>query len=377
MASVVSFFKSLSSLPATLINNAIYLVKRGNGFDLYGTNATGDPVAVPLNPIPAGTDGQIQYRNGNDVAGATNVKIGTNGNLNLITQDTQPATPSVGSVTVWPRRFANREFITLLESNGVTRQMQSSDISFQTMRMVLTGYNSTPVGFGFNLTLYSSYGGTPTGSFSTGTFDGVYETQTQAPLRATTRPRSHSKTANSAGSLAWGLTTVPVYYHSTPQPSAKGGFYLHWRFHREDPSGNIVPTARIFIGCRMSGNNPTNVEPSTQLQAFGLVKDSADTNLFLFYAGASAGVKVDLGPTFAIHNNRYLYDFALYSPAGSGKIYYQIINVLSGDTTSGEIPSSGLPAGANVWLPSWWVGNGTSINYAVLSVVNFYAEIYR
>lgn len=377
MASVVSFFKSLSSLPATLINNAIYLVKRGNGFDLYGTNATGDPVAVPLNPIPAGTDGQIQYRNGNDVAGATNVKIGTNGNLNLIVQDSQPATPSVGSVTVWPRRFANREFITLLESNGVTRQMQSSDISFQTMRIAFPGYNAPPVAYGFTLTMYSSYGGTPVGSFNANTIDGVYAVPTGAPLRATTRPRAHSKTAILPGSLAWALTTVPLYYDPTPQPSAKGGFYVHWRFHREDPSSNIVPTARIFIGCRMSGGNPTNVEPSTQLNVFGLVKDSADTNLFLFYAGASSGVKVDLGPTFAIHNNSYLYDFALYSPAGSGKIYYQLTNVLSGDTTSGEIPSSGLPAGATLWTPIWWVGNGTSTNYAVLSVVNFYAEIYR
>lgn len=377
MPSAISFFKSLAALPGTLINNAIYMVKRGNGFDLYGTNATGNPVAIPLNPTPAGNDGQVQYRNGNDVSGATNVNIGTNGNLNLVTQDTQPPTPNSGTVTIWPRRFANRESIALLESNGVARHMQSSDISFQTMRMAFPGSNASPVAYGFTLTMYSSYWGTPVGTFSATTFDGVYELYTGAPLRATTRPRAHSKTAGTAGSLAWALTSVPLYYHSTPQPSAKGGFYVHWRFHREDPSSNIVPTARIFIGCRLTANNPTNVEPSTQLNVFGLVKDSADTNLFLFYAGASSGVKVDLGPTFAIHNNSYLYDFALYSPAGSGKIYYQLTNVLSGDTTSGEIPGSGLPTAATVWTPCWWVGNGTTANYAVLSVVNFYAEIYK
>lgn len=51
---LVKFFKSLTSLPASLIANAVYLVKTGAGFDLYATNTLG--VAVPLNTPVGGAD---------------------------------------------------------------------------------------------------------------------------------------------------------------------------------------------------------------------------------------------------------------------------------------------------------------------------------
>ena len=48
MSVVLSVFKRVASLPATLVANAVYLVRVGTGFDLYVTNSDGS-VAHGLN----------------------------------------------------------------------------------------------------------------------------------------------------------------------------------------------------------------------------------------------------------------------------------------------------------------------------------------
>jgi hypothetical protein len=47
--SLVRYEKVVSTLPATLTADTIYLVRVGTGYDMYVTNSTGTVVAYPLN----------------------------------------------------------------------------------------------------------------------------------------------------------------------------------------------------------------------------------------------------------------------------------------------------------------------------------------
>ena len=42
--------KVVAALPTVLTPDTIYLVRRGDGFDMYVTDATATPTAKPLNP---------------------------------------------------------------------------------------------------------------------------------------------------------------------------------------------------------------------------------------------------------------------------------------------------------------------------------------
>ena len=48
--SVIKFYKEISTLPATLVANAAYLLRTGTGFDLYVTDSTGS-IAYKTNGV--------------------------------------------------------------------------------------------------------------------------------------------------------------------------------------------------------------------------------------------------------------------------------------------------------------------------------------
>lgn len=66
---ILKVFKTLTSLPGTLVADAIYFVKTGAGFDTYVTSTTA--VAVPLNTTAGSFSRSVNTISVNTTAGTT------------------------------------------------------------------------------------------------------------------------------------------------------------------------------------------------------------------------------------------------------------------------------------------------------------------
>lgn len=132
--------------------------------------------------------------------------------------------------------------------------------------------------------------------------------------------------------------------------TAFGGFQLVARF---GPStGVTTATRRMFVGMSNSVAAPTDVNPSTLLNMFGVGYDAADTNMqFMHNDGAGTATKIDLGASFPrpSADRTKMYELALFSaPASGATLNYTVTDLGTGAIASGTITTD-LP-GQNVLL---------------------------
>jgi hypothetical protein len=130
-------------------------------------------------------------------------------------------------------------------------------------------------------------------------------------------------------------------------------------------TGVATTTSRFYMGLSNSTAAPTDVEPSTITNTFGIGYDAADTNMQLMYRGAGAANKVDLGASFVVPttDRSKLYRLELFSPSGTTQsVAYLVTDLISGATASGTITTN-LPATSTLLCPRIWssVGGTSSV----------------
>lgn len=158
--------------------------------------------------------------------------------------------------------------------------------------------------------------------------------------------------------------------------SGLGGFFTIYRFGISDAT--LVSTARMFVGVQNVTSAPTNVSPATLTNCIGVGHDTGDTKLRLYYGGSTAQTPLTLGDLFDVERQKTI-ELALFSPSSvQEKIYYQVTELETGVSFSGEITKSGnnLPS-ATTLLSSTRIfrTNGTAGTLAVgLDVVSVYLE---
>lgn len=154
--------------------------------------------------------------------------------------------------------------------------------------------------------------------------------------------------AATAGSLA--SIRVAVAQVTLGDGSGNGGFHKIIRFGISDVS--LVSGARMFVGVSSSTAAPTNVEPSTLTNCFGIGHGASDTNMKLFYGGSSAQTPIDLGAGFPIDTNTTPYELAIFAPPNqNGVIKYEVTNLNTGAVATGTVNGSGgviLPANSTL-----------------------------
>ena len=120
----------------------------------------------------------------------------------------------------------------------------------------------------------------------------------------------------SAGSLCGHYSTK-----NTIPDIGDGNFIYTCRFNINDPS--YVSGSRMFVGLSTDLSAPTNVDPTTLLNSFGIIFNGG-TNL-LFYARANTGILayIDLGVFFAL-SGAYPRTYELIISQRNQKIGYRI-----------------------------------------------------
>ena len=132
------------------------------------------------------------------------------------------------------------------------------------------------------------------------------------------------------------------------------GVLLSWDFGWSD----AVATANMFFGVWNSISVPTDVQPQTLTQLFGVGCTSGDTNLQLYAAAAAAQPRVSLGiPLVAQH----VYRVELFmSRSTTNACGYQATDLRTGQAVSGTVPSAQAPTGIAIGMLGYRSNGGTA-----------------
>lgn len=137
----------------------------------------------------------------------------------------------------------------------------------------------------------------------------------------------------------------------------------------------------MFVGMSNLTTAPTNVEPNTLTNCFGVAQLSTDaTQLYFVYGGTVAQTAIPLGSTNFPINTANLYELALFSnSAVTNSVYWQITNLGNGTTQTSSLTSS---FGVTTALPdnttllnfrAWRCNNATALAVG-LDLGNIYVE---
>lgn len=148
-------------------------------------------------------------------------------------------------------------------------------------------------------------------------------------------------TASTTAVAGWRQATTKFFFGNT---AGQGGFTYTCYFG--NATGAATTTNRCFVGMQSSTAAPTDVQPSSLINMFGVGWDAADGNLQFFNNDASGtATKTDLGGSFPVPTtDRSIgYKLYMYSAPNSSVVSYTVTDLNSGTSVSGSV-SSDLPA---------------------------------
>lgn len=144
-------------------------------------------------------------------------------------------------------------------------------------------------------------------------------------------------------------------------------------------TGVSTTTTRAF--CGMTGSNavPTDVEPSSLTDMYGMGWDAADTNVQFFYNDASGTAsKVDLGASFPVPtvDRTQVYQMRFWTDPNSGIINYHAKNLNNGVIVLGNV-STNIPAAATLVCPKVWMSAGGTSSVIGVSFYDMWIQSDR
>jgi hypothetical protein len=195
-----------------------------------------------------------------------------------------------------------------------------------------------------------------------------------------TRRLGYVSVATAAG-FAGNFSTTAQW--TTGNGTGLGGFFFSCRFGISDAAA--VTGARAFVGLTSSVATPTNVEPSTLLNAIGLSQLSTDaTQLYLTSGGSAAQTAIPLGTNFPPMAgvgaaNGIAYDLTLFAaPSSNGIVGYMVERVGTAFIATGTLTPATVgtqtPASTTLLAPRAWRCNNAQALSVGIDLINIYIE---
>ncbi len=295
---------------------------------------------------PAGTTGQIQYNNAGVFGGASSALILDN--ELAFNEIATPATPTANNVKLFGQDTAGETTLNYMWSDGRVRTIQQDISQYHHIY-----WNAIPNGN----TLTSIGLATMTNS-GTATAANIATTS-----KYTRTPRLDMLVTTAATTAVAGYRAPVALVTIGGSAAGVGGFEC--KIVGGPATGVATTTSRYFMGMVAGVTAPTDVEPSTVQNIFGVGYDAADTNLQLMHRAAGAVTKVDLGASFPVPttDRAVIYQLEIYAAAGTTQsIGYKLTEIISGVTTTG-IVTTNIPANTTLLAPRIWssVGGTSSV----------------
>lgn len=305
---------------------------------------------------PGGSANEVQYNDGaGGFAGAADVEI-EGGQLRLPAIST-PTVPSAGGLKMFGRTISNRVMPAFMGPSGLDTAVQP-----------LLGRNRVaavwPQGNG---TVLAAWGITLT---ATGT--------ATAANVATTNTHTWMKRLDYLVTTA-ATTAVAGWRYSAAQfgrgnAAGRGGFTFICRWG--PATGVATATNRAFVGMTNSTAAPTDVNPSTLTNMFGMGWDAADSNIqFMHNDGAGAATKIDLGASFPrpTADRTEAYELAMFCAPNGSEIHYEVTNLATGAAATGTV-STDIPSTTTLVAPRGWMSVGGTSSVIGITLMGLYIE---
>jgi hypothetical protein len=256
------------------------------------------------------------------------------------------ATPAVGRLRLFAQRIAGRSSLTVRDENGVDN-ITGLHIGYHKYALWSATGNSatapTPIGINAFTTLVA-------GSVRTVT----------ATNAVTRRRRLGYVSAATANAMAGHYSNVAQYLVGN---GTEGGFHYVCKFNVSDAAA--VAGARMFVGMRAAVAAPTNIEPSAQVNFFGVAKLATSTNLHIVYGGSAAQAVIDLGVNFPAADSAAAYTVTFYNAkASNNTIGYHVTREGTAFTATGTLAGAAgvaIPASTILLAHTAWRTNNATL----------------
>lgn len=328
------------------------------------TGATGDVGAAgPQGPTGAqgGATGDTGPQGIQGIQGATGA-TGATGEFDpsdpIDLLSSSPTAPSADTVRLFARKVSGRMFPAFIGASGLDSALQPLLARNKIGYWAPPGNATTVPGvFGFTAPTITGFTATARNVATTNKF---------------TRMRRLGY-VSAATAAAIGNWRVGVYQYTMGGASGLGGFTYIVRFGISDAA--TVAGARMFMGMRASAT-PANAEPNTLTNCIGIGHGASDTNMKLFYGGSSAQTPVDLGAGFPLDLSTTPYELALFSPPGTTTVYWQVTNLATDATQSGQVTGAAavMPQETTLIAPWGYRTNNATALAVGLDVMSAYIE---
>jgi hypothetical protein len=287
--------------------------------------------------MPADSNGCIQYNYNGQFAGATAAMI--KDSTLLLMQPNTTTAPTSGS-KVYQKVIANHGFLNAtdaLSSYELQTFMGNRTIVFTRAH---GGGSSSKSDVGGDFT----NGGASTNGRAVTTSDNFKQ-----------RTRLGFTSSAATNSSAWITSSQNCGYISSG--SGYGGFFITMGFGISDAT--FQDSTRLFVGVTSGGVPSASADPSNIINCIGIGSDALDSTINLMFNDASGTCTVtSLGSDFKkTTSNVTWYRFTIYNPQGSGVVYYEALNCLTGTKVTGSI-NSNLPATTQTLSPIIWRNTG-------------------
>lgn len=153
-----------------------------------------------------------------------------------------------------------------------------------------------------------------------------------------------------------------------------GGFTFICRW--SPATGQSTTTSRHFVGMSNNTGAPTDVQPSSLTNMFGVGWDAADTNMqFMTNDGTGTATKVDLGGSFAVPTTDRpgVWELAMFAAPNSSVLNWQVTNVGTGAVASGTATTD-RPSNTTFLSPRGYASVGGTNSVIGTTLFGLYVE---
>lgn len=288
-----------------------------------------------------------------DASTLDRVRANHTGNETILTwSENQIPTTPVAGLSTYSKAVGGRQMFAQRGKSGVDYSFQPFIARNAVFYYKANGNSTTSTVFG-NIA--------PTGA-------GTATTRNVAVTNFFTWLRRVGYVSATTGNSSSGLRHSQLQY-GLGNAANRGGFHFVARFGISDAT--LVPGARLFVGMVGGAGVIGNSEPSAITNIIGVGMDAADTTLQIMHNDATgAATKINLGASFPESTNTDFYELALYCSPNDTTVMYEVCNLTTGASASGEIIDN-LPL--NTQLLAWqlWrhnVNTGIAVGIDIASV---------
>lgn len=155
--------------------------------------------------------------------------------------------------------------------------------------------------------------------------------------------------------------------------AGNGGFFMVCRFG--PATGVATTTNRCFVGMTTSTGAPTDVEPSTLTNMFGVGWDAADANIQFFNNdGSGTATKTSLGIAVPTADRTSVYELAMFCAPNSTTVYYTFKDLAEGGSSVSGNVSSDIPAVNTLFSARGWISVGGTSSVIGMALKSLYIE---